>query len=79
MFYVFQIVRKLILIILFLKKQKKFIDSKEHQSEKNLQQKLFEGFPKSYHGKQPENVLIAYRIFQNTFLKKLNKTFNVND
>jgi hypothetical protein len=61
------------------KEAKKFINSKEHQSEKNLQQKLFEGFPKTYYAKQPENALIAYRIFQNTFLKRLNKTFKVNE
>jgi hypothetical protein len=62
-----------------LKEAKNFFNSNEHKSEKNLKQKLFEGFPKSYYQELPENSLIAHRIFQNTFIKRLNKTFNVND
>jgi hypothetical protein len=61
------------------KEAKKFINSNEYKSEKNLQKKLFTGFPKSYSEDQPVNAKIAYRIFQNTFLKRLNKTFKVNE
>jgi len=61
------------------KESKKFINSNEYKSEKNLQKKLFTGFPKSYSEDQPVNAKIAYRIFQNTFLKRLNKTFKVNE
>lgn len=61
------------------KEAKKFVNSNEFKSEKNLQKKLLEGFPKSYLDDQPINAKIAYRIFQNTFLKRLNKTFKVNE
>ncbi len=57
----------------------KFINSDDHKSQKSLHQKVFEGFPKSYYQGLPNNSLIAHRIFQNTFIKRLNKTFNVND
>jgi len=61
------------------KEAKKFVNSNEFKSEKNLQKKLLEGFPKSYLDDPPINAKIAYRIFQNTFLKRLNKTFKVDE
>jgi hypothetical protein len=64
---------------LLFKEAIKFINSNEHKSQKSLQQKVFEGFPKSYYQELPENSLIAHRIFQNTFIKRLNKKFHVDD
>ncbi len=60
------------------KEAKKFVNSNEFKSKKICKKKLLEGVPKSYLDDQPINAKIAYRIFQNTFLKRLNKTFKVN-